>query len=220
MRARRRKPGRAQSSAQRAADDCAGIAFIVSAFSMTRYCIAYSLMRLLRLAVSLLLSLRIGENWARTEKSKTPTLYLWNPSLPRRSRRSRLRNFWKEGTGKAAEKFTEAAIAKMDSLRKQIWAKLHGRARVEAVKATVETTQQITQAEVNQLAAYLQVAMDEDPQFAQQIQAIAHEITLMQIEDNSSMTQVNYGGTNYQTKQGQTIRISLAVLTITIASSL
>ena len=110
--------------------------------------------------------------------------------------------FLEGSTGKAAEKFTEAAIAKMDSLRKQIWAKLHGRARVEAVKATVETKQQITQAEVNQLAAYLQVSMDEDPQFAQQIQAIAHEITLMQIEDNSSMTQVNYGGTNYQTKTG------------------
>ncbi len=110
--------------------------------------------------------------------------------------------FLEGSAGKAAEKFTEAAIAKMDELRKQIWAKLRGRARVEEVKTSIETTAQINQAQVNQIAAYLQVAMDEDPQFARQIQALAHEMTLMQIEDNSSMTQINYGGTNYQTKTG------------------
>jgi hypothetical protein len=110
--------------------------------------------------------------------------------------------FLEGSAGKAAEKFTEAAILKMDELRKQIWAKLRGRARVEEVKATVEQSAQITQTQINQLAAYLQVAMDEDPKFATEIQAIAHEITLMQIEDNSSMTQNNYGGTNYQTKTG------------------
>jgi uncharacterized protein with PhoU and TrkA domain len=110
--------------------------------------------------------------------------------------------FLEGSAGKAAEKFTEAAFAKMDDLRKHIWAKLRGRARVEEVKAVVETQKQITEAQINQLAAYLQVAMDEDPQFAKQIQAIAQEITLMQIEDNSSMIQNNYGGTNYQTKTG------------------
>ena len=110
--------------------------------------------------------------------------------------------FLEGSAGKVAEKFTEAAIAKMDELRKQIWAKLRGRARVEEVKTSIETTAQINQAQVNQIAAYLQVAMDEDPQFDRQIQALAHEITLMQIEDNSSMTQINYGGTNYQTKTG------------------
>ena len=110
--------------------------------------------------------------------------------------------FLEGSAGKVAEKFTEGAIARMDDLRQKIWVKLRGRPRVEAVKATVETTKQMTQTEVNQLAAYLQVAMDEDASFAREIQAIAHEITLMQIEDNSSMTQVNYGGTNYQTKTG------------------
>ncbi len=110
--------------------------------------------------------------------------------------------FLEGSAGKAAEKFTEAALAKMDELRKQIWAKLRGRARVEEVKAVVEQSAQMTSAQVNQLAAYLQVAMDEDPQFATQIQTLAHEITLMQIEDNSSQTQINYGGTNYQTKTG------------------
>lgn len=110
--------------------------------------------------------------------------------------------FLEGSAGKAAEKFTEAAFTKMDDLRKQIWAKLRGRARVEEVKTSIEKTAQVTEAQVNQLAAYLQVAMDDDPQFANQIQTIAHEITLMQIEDNSSMNQTNYGGTNYQTKTG------------------
>jgi len=32
--------------------------------------------------------------------------------------------------------------------------------------------------------------------------AIAHQITLEQIQDNSSMNQTNYGGTNYQAKTG------------------
>ncbi|WP_416666327.1 hypothetical protein [Egbenema bharatensis] len=110
--------------------------------------------------------------------------------------------FLDAGAGKLAEKFTEAAIVKMDDLRKQIWAKLRGRPRVEEVKAIVEQKSQITQEQVNQLAAYLQVAMDDDPQFAREIQMIAHEITLMQVEDNSNMTQINYGGTNYQTRTG------------------
>lgn len=113
-----------------------------------------------------------------------------------------LTKFLEGSAGKAAEKFTEAAFVKMDDLRKQIWAKLRGRPRVEEVKAAVETQKQISEAQINQLAAYLQVAMDEDPQFAKQIQALAHEITLMQIADNSSMIQNNYGGTNYQTKTG------------------
>ncbi len=73
---------------------------------------------------------------------------------------------------------------------------------MEEVKAIVEQKAEISQEQVNQLAAYLQVAMDDDPQFAREIQMIAHEITLMQVEDNSNMTQINYGGTNYQTKTG------------------
>ncbi|NJN88378.1 MAG: hypothetical protein HC881_21440 [Leptolyngbyaceae cyanobacterium SL_7_1] len=70
------------------------------------------------------------------------------------------------------------------------------------MKAAVEQKQQITQEQINQLAAYLQVAMDDDPQFSREVQRLAYDITLMQVEDNSSMTQINYGGTNYQTKTG------------------
>jgi hypothetical protein len=63
--------------------------------------------------------------------------------------------FLESGAGEAGKQFTAAAIAKMDDLRKSIWAKLRGSARVEEVKTAVESMKQITEAQINQLAAYL-----------------------------------------------------------------
>lgn len=108
-----------------------------------------------------------------------------------------LQKFVETGAGKAAEKLAEGAVAKLDNLRQMIWAKLRGQP-VEKVKAAIEQKQPITQTQIDQVAAYLQVAMDSDPKFAKEAQMLAHEITLMQIEDNSSTNQTNYGGTNYQ----------------------
>lgn len=108
-----------------------------------------------------------------------------------------LQKFVETGAGKAAEKLAEGAVAKLDNLRQMIWAKLRGQP-VEKVKAAIEQKQPITQTQIDQVAAYLQVAMDSDPKFAKEAQMLAHEITLMQIEDNSSTVQNNHGGTNYQ----------------------
>lgn len=110
--------------------------------------------------------------------------------------------FIEAGAGKAAEKLAEGAVAKMDELRKLVWNKLRGQPPLEQVKQAIEQKQPLTQEQIDRLAAYLQVAMDSDPKFAKEAQTIAHEITQMQIEDNSSMNQTNYGGTNYQTKTG------------------
>jgi hypothetical protein len=41
--------------------------------------------------------------------------------------------------------------------------------------------------------------MDEEPEFAAEIRATAHEITLMQIKGDG-LVQNNYGGTNFQNK--------------------
>lgn len=112
-----------------------------------------------------------------------------------------LQKFVETGAGKAAEKLAEGAVAKLDNLWQMIWAKLRGQP-VEKIKAAIEQKQPISQAQIDQVAAYLQVAMDSDPKFAKEAQMLAHEITLMQVEDNSSMNQTNYGGTNYQTKTG------------------
>ncbi|HIK57410.1 MAG TPA: hypothetical protein IGS37_19875 [Synechococcales cyanobacterium M55_K2018_004] len=97
--------------------------------------------------------------------------------------------FMETSAGKLAEKFSEMAIARMDDLLKRIWAKLRGRPRVEEIKAAVEKTHNITAEQVNQIAAYLQVAMDDDPQFANEIRLLAQEINAGKLLDQSHMTQ-------------------------------
>ncbi len=108
------------------------------------------------------------------------------------------KKFLETGVGKAAEKFTEAAVAKMDQLRKKIWGKLRGNRTAESALAAVE---QGSKLDLHQLVAYLHVAMDEDPQFASEIQAIAQEINAGKLQDNSSMTMNTYdNSTGYQMK--------------------
>jgi hypothetical protein len=93
--------------------------------------------------------------------------------------------------GELAKKYTTEAIAKMESLLKRIWTKLRGKPRVEEVKALIEQNHKITPEQINQIAAYLQVAMDDDPQFADEIRLTAQQINAGKIQDNSSMVQNN-----------------------------
>ena len=106
--------------------------------------------------------------------------------------------FVKSGAGELAKKFTAEAIAKMDDLRKTIWAKLRGKS--EKVDEALTKAEQGDRAAIDTVTKYLDVAMEDYPDFATEIRAIAHQITLEQIQDNSSLHQINYGGTNYQTK--------------------
>ncbi|BAY73238.1 hypothetical protein ACN23B_30240 (plasmid) [Anabaena sp. FACHB-709] len=96
------------------------------------------------------------------------------------------------------EKFTEAALVKMDELRQKIWNKLRGNPRAEKALTAVE---QGNKSELERLAVYLQDVMDDEPQFASQVQALAQEINVGKLLDNSNMTQNNYdNSTGYQTK--------------------
>ncbi|MEO0406792.1 MAG: hypothetical protein AAF289_05520 [Cyanobacteria bacterium P01_A01_bin.135] len=109
--------------------------------------------------------------------------------------------FVEAGAGELAKRFTAEAIAKMDVLRKRIWVKLRGKTRVDDVKARLEQGQKVTPEQVNQIAAYLQVAMDEDPQFARDVQVLAQEIKAGRLVDQSHMTQNNYDhAKGWQTK--------------------
>lgn len=109
--------------------------------------------------------------------------------------------FIESGAGELAKKFTTEAIAKMDTLLKRIWAKLRGKPRVEEVKAAIDQTHKITPEQVNQIAVYLQVAMDEDPQFANDIRLLAQEIKAGKLVDQSHMTQNIYDqAKGWQTK--------------------
>jgi hypothetical protein len=109
--------------------------------------------------------------------------------------------FLESGAGELGKKFTTEAIAKMDTLLKRIWAKLRGKPRVEEVKGAIEQTKKITPEQVNQIAAYLQVAMDEDSQFANDIQLLAQEINAGKLIDQSHMIQNIYDNAKgWQTK--------------------
>jgi hypothetical protein len=99
---------------------------------------------------------------------------------------------------KTIEKFTEAALAKMDQLRQRIWNKLQGNPKAEKVLTAIE---QGNKSELDRLAVYLQDAMDDDPQFASQVQVLAQEINAGKLLDNSNMTQNNYDNSmGYQTR--------------------
>jgi len=107
--------------------------------------------------------------------------------------------FVKSGAGELAKKFTAEAISKMGQLRELIWNRLAG--KHPAADAAIEKAKAGDSESINTIAKLLDVELL-DNDFAGQVRAIAHEITLLQIEDNSSMNQTNYGGTNYQTKTG------------------
>lgn len=98
---------------------------------------------------------------------------------------------------KTLEKFTEAALAKMDELRKKIWDKLRGDSSAVSALAAVE---QGNESELERVKIYLEHAMHSDSQFAEQVRLLAQEINAGKLPDNSSMTQNNYGSsTGYQT---------------------
>lgn len=106
--------------------------------------------------------------------------------------------FLESGAGKLAEKFTEAAIAKMDQLRQMIWNKLRDQPKAESVLTAVE---QGSKADLERLAVYLQDVMEDDPQFAAEVRTFAQEINVGKLQDNSSMSQNNYdNSTGYQIK--------------------
>lgn len=109
--------------------------------------------------------------------------------------------FIESGAGELAKKFSTEALAKMDTLLKRILDKLWGKPQVEEVKAAIDQTHKIIPEQVNQIAAYLQVAMDEDPQFANDIQMLVQEINAGKLIDQSNMTQNNYDqAKGWQTK--------------------
>lgn len=71
------------------------------------------------------------------------------------------------------EKFTEAAIAKMNELRKKIWDKFRGNVKAESALTAAEKG---SKPDLERVAAYLQVVMNEEPEFAKEVQTLAHEI--------------------------------------------
>ena len=99
------------------------------------------------------------------------------------------KKFVESGAGKLAEKFTEAAISKMDELRQRIWEKLQGKS--QKVDDALKKVEQGDSAALSTIAKNLDVMMDEDLDFAAEVQAIAQEINAGKLVDQSHMTQNN-----------------------------
>ena len=98
---------------------------------------------------------------------------------------------------KTIEKFTEAALVKMDKLRKKIWDKLRGNIKAETALTAAEKG---SKADLDTVTAYLRVEMDKDEQFAQEVQTLARdihqEINIGKIQGQN--VQNVYGGEGYQ----------------------
>lgn len=109
--------------------------------------------------------------------------------------------FIESSAGELAKKFTSTAIQKMDTLAKQIWAKMIGKDPVETIKTEIEQAQKMVPEQVDKIATYLEVAMDEDEKFSEEIRMLAHEIYAGKIVDQSYMTQkIHDYGKGWQTK--------------------
>ncbi len=100
---------------------------------------------------------------------------------------------------------TTAIAKKVEQLGTAVWNRIKGNATAVTV---LEGAAQEKPEDMQKLKNYLySLWKDEQSEFAQEVKKLADEIhlELTQIEDNSSMTVNNHGGTNtiYQTKTGK-----------------
>lgn len=107
--------------------------------------------------------------------------------------------FIKSGAGELAKQYVPGAIAKMGKLRELVWNRVTEKHPTAAI--ALKQAMGGDREGIDTVAALLKVEML-DGEFAKQVREIAHEITLLQIEDSSKMNQTNYGGISYQTKTG------------------
>jgi hypothetical protein len=101
--------------------------------------------------------------------------------------------------GELGKKFTVTAIEKMDELRQKIWDKLRGKSpRVDEALANAQNGDSTA---LETVAKYLDVAMEEDSDFAAEVQAVAQVIHAGRLLDQSTMTQINQDNAKgWQTK--------------------
>ncbi|MBD0266380.1 MAG: hypothetical protein ICV78_27775 [Tolypothrix sp. Co-bin9] len=103
---------------------------------------------------------------------------------------------------KTVEKLTESTLNKLKALREKIWQKFQGNQKLETYLTKAQAG---SKADVDLLAAHLQVAMDTDPKFAQEVQKLAEEINqeinIGKIEGRN--VQNVYGGEAFQSNDAQ-----------------
>ena len=98
------------------------------------------------------------------------------------------KKFLETSAGELAKKFSETAIQKMDELRQVIWLKLGGNPKAENEMRAIESGEK---KELDRLTVYLKDVIEDDPEFASQLQVLAQKINAGKLQDNSSTTQIN-----------------------------
>jgi hypothetical protein len=108
--------------------------------------------------------------------------------------------FIESGAGELAKKFTAEAIAKMDELRQAIWNKLRGKSA--KVDEALMKAEQGDRTAISTIAKNLDVVLDDEPEFAEQLKVLAKEIHAGKLQDNSNMVQ-NVSGDNNMNVQAK-----------------
>lgn len=113
-----------------------------------------------------------------------------------------LDEFAKAGAGELAKKAAGGAIDLVKALRDKISAKFSGNPKAEA--ALVEAEQQGTPEAITKVGKYLDLELDDDPEFASAIQQMAQQIINIQNQSVSTRTYTNQGRDqiNIETIQG------------------
>jgi predicted amino acid racemase len=100
-----------------------------------------------------------------------------------------VQKFVESGAGELAKKFTTDAIAKIPELWHQIKNKLQGRsAKVDEALVKLESGDHSA---IDTVTKNLDVVLDDEPEFANELKLLAQTIQAGKIQDNSTMTQNN-----------------------------
>ncbi|WP_292834099.1 hypothetical protein [Nostoc sp. JL33] len=103
---------------------------------------------------------------------------------------------------KTVEKITEGTLDKLKLLRQKIWDKFQGKPNVQQALIKAE---QGSKEDLNFVAAYLQVEMDTDTQFGEEVQSLAQqihqEINIGKVQGKN--VQNVYGGQGFQSNDSK-----------------
>jgi hypothetical protein len=104
--------------------------------------------------------------------------------------------FVKSGVGELGKKATGEGLAKVQELRKLVWAKFKGDAKAERALGAIE--QEGSEAALRKLETYVDDAIEDDPVFAERVQQLAQQIVNIQNQgtierqyNNSGRDQIN-----------------------------
>ena len=102
-----------------------------------------------------------------------------------------LDEFAKAGAGELAKKAAGGAIDLVKALRGKISAKFKGNPKAET--ALVDAEQQGTPEAIAKVGKYLDLELDDDPEFASEVRQIAQQIINIQNQNISTRTYTNQG---------------------------